>query len=216
MTISSINSQSYLYGASQSSAAAQAFQQFAPSGDSGTVAAPPPPPRGQDMEAAKAKLKQIDPQLAEKMEQFHQKMDDLVESGASQDTIQQTMKSQMDSLSDQEKSELDSVFGKPGAEGGGEVHLMRRGDGGGLAADLASTDPALSEKLKGFQDAIKQLKDSGASEDTIRQTMKSQMDSLSDDEQSEIQTAMQVHRAKHQAQAYVSAGDSSSTLAVAA
>lgn len=219
MTISGTSSYYYtssLYGSSNSSTAATAFAQLSSSQSTQAASMPPPPPGGgQDMEAAKAKLQQIDPDLAKKMEDFHDQIDQMKESGASQDEIQQTMKSNMDSLSDTEKSELESVFGKPGQGPQG-----MKGPGGGFQQDLISqlkqTDSALAEKLQGFQDQIQQLKDSGASEDDIQSAMKSNMDSLSDDEKSELQSAMQTVRSQHHQHRTESSSDTQSSSALSA
>lgn len=150
---------------------------------------PPPPPSSADMQAALDKLSTTDPTLAKKLESFQEQMEQLKDSGASADTIESTMKSNMDSLSDTEKSELESIFG--GQESGGT-------DGPGappnieqdLVNQLGTTDSTLANKIKGFQDDVNKLKSSGASQDTINQTISSDISSLSDSEKTEVQNAL--------------------------
>lgn len=61
-------------------------------------------------QAAEAKLQSIDPNLAQKMDAFHQQIDQLAQNGASPQAIAQAMKSDMDSLSAPEKNEVQSTL----------------------------------------------------------------------------------------------------------
>ncbi|HVT12938.1 MAG TPA: hypothetical protein VHE55_11790 [Fimbriimonadaceae bacterium] len=148
---------------------------------------------GSAREAAEAKLKSIDPQLAQKMDDLHSQIDQMVQSGASQEDIGKAMEANMDSLSDTEKSELQSVFGAPpqGGPGGADA------TGTDPLASLQQTDPTLAKKLEDFKSQVDQLRQSGASDDTIAATMKKNMDSLSDSEKSEMQSALAASRPHH-------------------
>jgi hypothetical protein len=207
MTIQGLSSSYYntgLYGSSSSSSAASAFLQLATSSTSSDSSSTssvsqkrmPPPPSQADMEAAKQKLEEVDPDLAAKMESFNDQMKELKDSGASRETIAATMKENMESLSDTEKSELESVFGAqgsggqggPGGPGGPGAPAEMMSD---LISQLGTTDSTLAKKLQGFEDQIQELKDSGASEEDIMAAAKTNMDSLTKTEKSEIDDAIQ-------------------------
>lgn len=203
MTISGFGSYGHLsISGTSSSAAASGFAQFASAGKSSnssdsTVQSSQQSPFSDSVrQAAEAKLKSVDPQLAQKMEDFNKQVDQMVQSGASKEDIGKAMKANMDSLSSTEKSELQSVFGAPpqggpaGASGGGTDPISA----------LQQTDPTLAKKLEDFKSQIDQLKQSGASDDTIAATMKKNMDSLSDTEKSEMQTAFASSRPHHHQQ----------------
>jgi len=210
MTISGYSSySSSLY--STGSAAASGFAQFASksgsanSSSSGVQGSAPPPPLRMDdsaREAAMAKLQEIDPDLAKKMEEFQQKIEDMRESGASREEVHDAMKSNMDSLSDTEKSELQSVFGKPPAGGRGPGGPGGPPPGGGpggpdrasILSSLKESNPELAEKLEGFEEAIESLKENGASPEEVGAKWKQQIESLSDEEEADLKAAFEAAR----------------------
>lgn len=126
---------------------------------------------------ASANLNQTDPALAKKLDSFNSQIQGLEQSGASNDAIGQALKSDFDSLSGSEKSEVKSAIGPPPGS---------RGQGSDPISQLEQSDPALAKKLEDFKSTVDQLRQSGASDDTIKQTMKQQMDSLSDTDKSEM------------------------------
>lgn len=186
MTINRYASSAYLSTLSSSmpSTAAQALTDS--SAANGTAAATKSPMRGVGRpddgarEAAKAKLQATDPALAKKMEDFHKQIDSMREGGASKEDIQKTMKSNMDSLSDTEKTELSSIFGKPPTD---------RSQGSDPLSKLKESDPTLAKKLEDLQTQMDSLKKSGASDDAVQSAMKSVLESLSDTEKSEVADA---------------------------
>ncbi len=206
MTISGFGNygQLSLYGTG-GSAAASGFAQFSSASDSTVQTSQQSPFADSSRATAEAKLKSIDPTLAQKMDDFHKQIDQMMQSGASPEDIGKAMKANMDSLSDTEKSELQSVFGAP--QGGPSY------SGTDPLASLSQTDPALAKKLEDFKSQIDQLKQSGASDDTIAQTMKSNMDSLSDTEKSELQSAFASSRPhRHHSQSADSNSSATSTV----
>ncbi len=203
MTIQSAYTTSYLSrtfnvgGTTSSSAAAAGFAEQAQSrtGSAAQSAGPPPRMSESDLDAAKSKLKEIDSSLADKMEKFHAEIENLEDSGASQKTIQATMKENMDSLSDTEKSELEQVFGRmPGSSGETSESKDPLDE---LISSLSSSNPDLAEKLQTLQDKVTEMRESGETEEAVQQTIKDTFDSLSEDEQSGIKSAISQQRGPH-------------------
>jgi len=219
MTINGISAYSSDLFATSKSSAVSGYLQSASSSDSGIAgtqstsqskgAGRPPRMDESAQKAALAKLQETDPALANKMEEFHQKIDQMREDGASREDIQSAMKTNMDSLSETEKSELKSVFGRPpsggpqGARGpggpGGPGGARGPGGPGGppptdeevsdVISLLQETDTDLATTLQGFQDAIDELEESGASDEEIQATRKQQMESLTDTQRDTLMEA---------------------------
>lgn len=148
------------------------------------------PPRPN--EAALAKLQETDPALAQKMEEFHQKIDQMKQDGASEEDVRSAMKSNMDSLSDTEKSELKSIFGNPPSKGlggmppGGPPPI----DSQDLISKLKDSNPDLATKLESLKDT--------STEDS-ESKWKELLSSLTDTEKSDLKQAMDETRPKQTA-----------------
>jgi hypothetical protein len=146
----------------------------------------PPKPN----EAALAKLQETDPSLAQKMEEFHQKIDQMKQDGASEDDVRSMMKENMDSLSDTEKSELKSIFGNPPSGGPPPPNSQD------LLTSLKQSNPDLATKLEGFQKSIDSLKSSDATSEDIDLKWKELLSSLTETEKTDLKKAMDETRPK--------------------
>lgn len=154
------------------------FQQGTQASESSKTQRPPKP-----NEAALTKLQETDPALAQKMEEFHQKIDQMKQDGASEEDVRSAMKTNMDSLSDTEKSELKSIFGNPPPKGPGGPPPVGPPpiDSQDLISKLKDSNPDLATKLESLKET--------STEDS-ESKWKELLSSLSDTEKSDLKQAM--------------------------